>query len=111
MISVTVSQWILKLKKTNIYAPNNDDPTFFNYVEDLAIINPCDYLLICGDFNLVLNPDMDCLNYKQINNLRYRQCVLTMLDNLHLIYAFRNTNPDKRTYSWHRKKDLHRLHD
>ena len=72
-------------RKINIYAPDNDDPTFFNYIENLAINNPCDYLLVCGDFNLVLNPDMDCLNYKQIKNPRSRQVVLTMLDNLHFI--------------------------
>ena len=49
----------IRLTITNIYAPNDDNPTFFlnlsQKIEDLSNENQ----IIGGDFNLVLNIDMD----------------------------------------------------
>ena len=36
-----------------------------------------DSYIICGDFNLVLDPDLDYFNYKHVNNIKAR-------DNIHL---------------------------
>ena len=47
----------------NIYAPNLDEPIFFENMQKLVENNNQSYLMICGDFNLVLNPTMDTYNY------------------------------------------------
>ena len=35
---------------------------------------------MCGDWNLVINPDLDTNNYLQINNPRARQEVLNLIE-------------------------------
>ena len=41
----------------NIYAPNNDTPSFFHNIDKLIVENNLDHSVIGGDFNLVLNPE------------------------------------------------------
>ena len=81
------------LRIINIYTPNNDNPQFFdkirNYVEDFGET----YTIICGDFNLILNPNLDSNNYVTINNPRSRSKVLDIVKNLKLLDAFRLLNP------------------
>ena len=44
---------------TTLYAPNEDDPNFFlNFFDHLNDFE-CDDIVIGGDFNLVLNLDID----------------------------------------------------
>ena len=50
-----------KIKLVNIYAPNIDSPGFFRNIENL-LLQPqtsYDFTIICGDFNLVLDPVKD----------------------------------------------------
>ena len=48
--------------------PNQDEPAFFKEVKDHASVGEFHYVIICGDFNLVLNPKKDSFNYNSINN-------------------------------------------
>ena len=43
----------------NIYAPNNDNPDFFEKLKDILHEQNNPDVIIAGDFNLVLNPDLD----------------------------------------------------
>ena len=43
----------------NIYAPNNDDPTFFTSVFERLADFKCDEVIIGGDYNLVLDVEKD----------------------------------------------------
>ena len=45
---------------------------FYKDVQDLLEDTNSDYTLICEDFNLILNPDLNFYNYKYINNPRTR---------------------------------------
>ena len=66
MIGVTAQQQRFTL--INIYGPNPDSPSLFKkIIKHLKEIGNSDYI-ICGDFNLVLDPYIDCSNYKNINN-------------------------------------------
>ena len=69
----------VSLRLVNIYAPNVDNPAFFHYVNDIIEENSLDHLVLCGDFNLVLNPELDCSNYVSINNPKAR---LTLIETL-----------------------------
>ena len=62
----------IKIRLINIYGPNTNDEEFYNTVAQAIIANDQDYLIWCGDFNLVLNPAMDSNNYLNINNSRHR---------------------------------------
>ena len=58
---------------TNIFAPNDDNPTFFlnpsQKIEDLSNENQ----IIGGDFNLVLIIDMDKLGGRQTTNFKSQE--------------------------------------
>ena len=63
---LTTSEFSIKL--INIYAPNRDSPHFFESIK-IAIENSThDYCIICGDFNLTLDPEMDLYNYRNITS-------------------------------------------
>ena len=70
-----------------IYGPNNDDPAFYNKIQN--ILTETDYTVICGDFNIVLYPSKDTDNYKSINNPKACTAVLNMMEQLDLIDVYR----------------------
>jgi len=46
---------------------DTDNPNFFNKILEIIDIFENDDFIFCGDFNLVLNPDMDYDNYSNVN--------------------------------------------
>ena len=63
----------ISIRLINIYAPNNDNPEFFEKINEHIANNNCDYCIMCGDFNLTIDPAMDSKNYININNPRSRK--------------------------------------
>ena len=95
-----------KLNLINIYGPNKDTPSFFEKILQLAQNDSADYTLICGDFNLVLNPSVDCYNYVKINNPRARIKLIDIMEELNLTDVFRYYNPDVKRYSWRKRNPV-----
>ena len=58
------------------------------------------YAIYVGDWNIVLDQNMDSVGYQHINNPRARQELLTKINELELIDIFRNLNPTHKKYSW-----------
>ena len=52
----------------NIYGPNRDNPDFYSLIEDIIRERNWYNIIWAGDWNLVLNPNLDYENYKNINN-------------------------------------------
>ena len=65
-----------------------------------------DLFIICGDFNLTLNPDLDCFNYKHINNPKARDFLSNVIEENNLFDTFRELHPSQRRYTWRRKNPL-----
>ena len=86
----------------NIYAPNNDNPTFYSAMANKICELQLSELIIIGDFNLVLDPKLD-----RTENIQYHpkatRIIEQMMDNLDLCDPWRCKNTDSRTYSWTRK--------
>ena len=91
-----------------IYAPNQDNPSLFNEIRNLAEICNTDYTLICGDFNLVLDPNNDSYNYLNINNPNARKSVIEIVNDLDLIDIYRYLHPHEKLFSWRKKTPLKR---
>lgn len=64
----------------NIYGPNSDQPGFYENIRNIFLELDNEYFILCGDFNLVLNPDIDTYNYKYINNPKAREKLLEIMD-------------------------------
>ena len=58
----------MSLNLIMIYSPNSDNPNFFQNIQEILEQNSADYSIVCGDFNVVLNPKLDTYNYLYINN-------------------------------------------
>ena len=85
LIYVDIDIGLVCLRLINIYAPNWDSPSFFERLNQLIEENTMDHLIIYGDFNLVLNPEMDCSNYLNINNPKSRRVLLETINSHSLI--------------------------
>ena len=87
----------------NIYGPNKDNPQFYEDIEKLIITNTSDYILICGDLNITLDPTKDSINYTakfSTNNPKSRKKILEIMENHSLVDVFRNLNPTLQHYTW-----------
>ena len=94
------------LRLLNIYAPNVDNPAFFQTIKHHIEDSPQMYTLMCGDLNLVLDPKMDSSNYINVNNPKSRDILLETTDMLNLCDIFREINPKLKRYTWRRKNPL-----
>ena len=59
-----------------------------------------------GDFNLVLNLELDCYNYKHVNNQNARQKVIEIIEDNDYVDVFRQFCPDTLRYTWRKKNPL-----
>lgn len=90
-----------KITLINVYGPNQDNPTFFNIITETIDEFENPNIIICGDFNLVINPDIDYdNNYKNINNPKAREKLLEIIDNYALVDIFREHHENTRRYTW-----------
>ena len=105
-MSVLLKLSSMTINLTTLYGPNNDNPNFFSQMQNLVSSESGDYDIICGDFNLVLNPHMDTFNYKHINNPNSRHRVLKMMNDLNLCDIYRQLHPNTRRYTWRRKNPV-----
>ena len=78
----------IKINLINIYAPNQGDPNFFQNVKMLVDNVESDYGIICGDFNLVVDPMLDSYNYNNLNNPKVRPELLAITNELDLADAY-----------------------
>ena len=90
----------------SIYAPNRDCPLRYNEISAILESNEQDYVVICGDFNLALDPKKNTYNYKHVNNPQSRHVVLDMMSTYNLKDAFRHLNPETKQYTWKHKNPL-----
>ena len=103
LIALDINLTEFSIRLITVYSPNKDTPNFFNNLNGLLDENTQDYLFICGDLNLVLNPSCDSYNYKNLNNPRSRNLLLSMINTFNLIDAFRHLQPSVKRYTWRRK--------
>ena len=105
-LCLTIKTTSMTFNLVTLYGPNTDNPGFFEKIKEVVQKNNPDYYVICGDFNLVLDPDRDCFNYKHVNNPKARKEVLKFIDELGLSDAFRCSYPQMRRYTWRTRNPI-----
>ena len=86
-----------------IYGPNSDTPDFFENVQTCIEEMNCSNIIWCGDFNIVLDTELDCHNYKSVNNPKARSKVLELIEGNCYIDPFRQLHQTTRRNSWRKK--------
>ena len=61
-----------------LYGPNKDQPDFYSTLKDYLIVNDNDPIIIYGDWNLVLDFNIDTHNNVE-NNINSRKIVKEMI--------------------------------
>ena len=62
-----------------LYGPNKDQPNFYSSLRDTLIEKDNDPIIICGDWNLVLDFSIDTHNYICENNINSRKMVKQLM--------------------------------
>ena len=89
----------------NLYAPNEDTPEFFvNMFKQISNAN-VEEVIMCGDFNMVMNPELDHKHHQ----IRYKpnsyKVLCECMDEMELLDLWRCKNPEKIFYTWTKVKD------
>ena len=88
----------------NLYGPSErDNPEFFINIFQIIENMGNRQVVTAGDWNTILNPNLDARNYRSFNpKPRSRQVIAEKMENLELIDIYRKVYPAKRAYSWRR---------
>ena len=85
----------------NVYGPNNDDASFFETLYDFLGENDEEEYIIGGDFNTVLNSNLDKFGGIKGTHQKCRDKIIASIDNFDLADIWRVFNPSSRQYTWH----------
>ena len=66
-----------------------DNPDFYDQIMNIIEDFGNERYLLCGDFNLVLCPHIDCYNYLHVNNPNARDKLIEIVDQCSLVDPFR----------------------
>ena len=86
----------------NIYAPNQDNPGFFKSVFKTVFKFANENIIIGGDFNMTLHPELDRSKTTGVNNNNSMKYVNSVIDELQLCDVWRVRNPDCKRFTWFR---------
>ena len=91
-----------RITLVNLYGPNQDNPNFYTNIKQNVSEFENDQVIMCGDWNFVLDPDLDYNNYLHINNPKARKVILDYIEEENLLDVWRVSNDDSRKYTWRR---------
>lgn len=86
------------LNLVNVYGPNKDDTQFYNNIF-LTLSSSRGEIIMGGDYNWVLNPNIDRNGNQDSSHNQSRKVILNFMDELGLCDAWRELNPEKREFS------------
>ena len=84
-----------KILVVSLYGPNDDRPSFYRNLKQHIVGFEIDNVILCGDWNLVLNPESDTERYKHVNNPRARDEVLKFIDQENYVDVYRLLKEDQ----------------
>ena len=106
MLIVDITIFNIRLTLVNLYDPNSDDPAFYKAILKQVKLFNNKYCIIGGDWNLVLNPDIDTYNYVNVNNPKSHNEVLDIISQLNLVDIWRDHNHELKQFTWRKSTPL-----
>ena len=92
----------------NLYGPNEDNPQFYKNIFKIISEFENENVIMCGDWNLVLEPEKDCRNYLHENNPKSRKLVLNFIEEENSIDIWRIMNEESKSYTWRRLNPINK---
>ena len=83
-----------------VYGPNVDTPDFYDIIKEFISAEDNIPLIICGDWNLVLDFEQDTFGYVGKNNVNARKKVIELCETCDLVDTWRCSNPNSKKYTW-----------
>ena len=93
---------IARFLMLNIYGQNQDKPDLLLEVFDKLEQNVIRNWVLCGDWNLVLDQNLDTYNYLHHNNPITSQTLKNFIKRNQLLDIWRSNNQDTKKFSWFR---------
>lgn len=103
-VLVDISVLNQRISLGSIYGPSKDKPDFYQNIFQLLEDMKNEEILIGGDWNLVMNPNKDYSNYRQVNNSRARATVLRQMRAFNMIDIWRHLHEHDKKYTWRTEK-------
>ena len=99
-VALDISINEIRMTLVSLYGPNDDKPGFFHII--LGMIEEINnvHCILCGDWNLIQDPQIDSTNYIHINNKNARKAVLEMKEYVNLVDPWRLQNTTLRSHTW-----------
>ena len=88
----------------NIYAPNQDNPDFFLKIGHRLNNAKLDKHILAGDFNLVLDLELDKLGGSKTTHKNSVKVIETLMEQFNLNNVWRIQNPEKRQFTYTQKQ-------
>lgn len=93
-----------ELTLVNVYAPNDDNPNFFQAVfKSLTQIDPKE-IILGGDMNLVLDLELDKDGGRCVTHCNAQRVLKAYMQELNLIDAWRLRHPEDKVFTWRGKR-------
>ena len=94
-----------KLVVINVYAPNEDNVLFFQDIFEFIENCEYDHILIGGDFNKVLDPQMDRKSFRSSGYSLSKTALFlnTYMEENLWVDIWRNLHPNDQQFTWHRR--------
>ena len=92
-----------KLTLANIYAPNDDNPSYFRKIYDHLLNFNCEEIIMGGDFNLVLDIEKDKKGGQPRTHKHSLKIVQDISEKLDLTDIWRTINPELERFTWCQK--------
>ena len=102
-VIIDISMIERRMTLVTLYGPNQDNPRNFKKIFKKIREIGNDDVIIVGDWNLVINPDVDYSKQRKIMNKNSRQFVLNKISEFNLVDIWRIQHKDIRQYTWHTK--------
>ena len=93
----------LRLTLCNVYGPNDDNTDFYVEVIQHVEAQPNHNRIIGGDFNLILNSEIDRKSNATTTNKKSQILINNWMEETELTDIWRFQHPDSRKYTWYRK--------
>ncbi len=99
-ILLDISFGEMRFTLVGIYGPNSDSPEFFDILQEEVEVIGNTNVIIGGDFNVVLDYDIDTYRYKYYNNPKANKNLLEIINGSEYTDIWREINPNRKLFTW-----------